>query len=96
MRVHIDEARRHELASRIDLLARAAGQLTDRDDAFALDGDIGFERLSSGAIDDEPSTDQQVVSHDRFSTMARMAQSHTRLNCHRSSAKICGCSIAAK
>ena len=44
--VDVDEARRHELALGVDLLAARAGDLADRGDAAVLDGDIGLARLA--------------------------------------------------
>ena len=75
MRVHVDEARRHELATRVDFLAAASGNLADCDDRVALDGDIALARGRAGPIGDRAAANDEVVSqigHDVSSSDRRV------------------------
>ena len=52
VRVHIDEARRDQLALCVDLLRARRDRAADGGDPAVGDGDVGFERVIAGAVDD--------------------------------------------
>ncbi len=60
MGVAIDEAGRHDLAGRIQRLARVLGNLADRDDPAVLDADVPAVARSPAAIDDGAAGDLQI------------------------------------
>jgi hypothetical protein len=65
MRVDVDEAGRDEHAFRIDLVFPARSDLADGMNFPARDGDIGFVRLRTRAVDDRSAAYNQVdVGHD--------------------------------
>ncbi len=62
MRQHVDEARRHRLAVRINPFARRCGRVrSDVSQAIALDGHIADEGGASRAVIDGPAADEQIV-----------------------------------
>ena len=62
MCVDIDEARRHQLALRVDLPVGSAGEVGgDSGDLAILDSHIGREWLSTGAIDDGAVANDQII-----------------------------------
>ena len=58
--VHVDEARRHELAGGVDGVRGGFGDLTDLHDAIVLDTDVGSSTYSSGSVDDVAALDDHV------------------------------------
>ena len=63
MGMHIDEARSYYVTSSVDHFFGAGMlQVTDGVNAIVRDRDIPGERLGTGAVDDAPSSDQQVTS----------------------------------
>ena len=60
VRVHVDEARRDELAARVDLLGALGDIRPDRRDLAVDHGEIGFIGVSAGAIDDGAVADHQA------------------------------------
>src|SRR5438046_2970246 len=60
MGVDVDEAGCDDPAFRGDLVRAAGGDPTHRSDPPAGDGDVGFERLGAGTVDDEPAPDDQI------------------------------------
>ena len=52
MRVHIDEARRHELAARVDLLGPFGNVSADRRDLAVDHGEVGFIGITARPVDD--------------------------------------------
>ena len=52
MRVHVDEARRDDLARGIDRLRRRPVDLAECDDLSVLDAEIAGEARLAGAVDD--------------------------------------------
>ncbi len=63
VRVHVDPARRDQLAGGIDLAPPAPRDATDRGDASALHRDIARESRRARAVDDAAVADHQVVFH---------------------------------
>jgi hypothetical protein len=61
MGVQVDEAGCDDQASRVDLLGARPEIRPDRDDAFAVDGDIGRKRVAAETIDNRPAADHQVM-----------------------------------
>ena len=63
MRVDVDEAGRHQLVLGVELFApaRVRAERSYGRDATALHGDIGFERLTTRAVDDCARANDQVV-----------------------------------
>jgi hypothetical protein len=59
--VHVDEARRHDTAGRVDdSLARVRRQvLPYLDDGVAGDADVGSPRRGAGAVDELAAPDEQ-------------------------------------
>ena len=49
--MQVDEPRRHGMAGRVDFLAPLAADFADGADGVAVDGDVAFERLVAGAVD---------------------------------------------
>ena len=63
MGMHIYEARSYYVTSSVDhFFGVGMLQVTDGVNAIGRDGDIPGERLGTGAVDDAPSSDQQVTS----------------------------------
>ena len=67
VRVHVDEAGRHDLAGGVDRLSRllidtALFDTADRDDPPVADTDVGVAGLASGSVDDG-STSNDDVQH---------------------------------
>src|SRR3546814_11859186 len=60
MGMDVDEARRHELAARIDLLGAAASHFADGDDDAAGDTHVALEGRVSSAVDDGAAADDEV------------------------------------
>ena len=59
---HVDEAGRHDHAARIDYaLCACALETSDADNPVAFDGEVGDVAGASGAVDDAPVFDQQIV-----------------------------------
>jgi hypothetical protein len=58
--VHVDEARRHHQAARIDLLAPRSGEGAHGGDLAARQRHVGLERLAPGAVEHRPAPDHQV------------------------------------
>ena len=52
VRVHVDEARRDELAARVDLLGTLGNVAADRRDLAVAHGEVGFVGISARSIDD--------------------------------------------
>src|SRR2546422_5409595 len=63
VRVPVHEAGRHHLAVRIDDLARALPDPTDRDDAAVSHADVGPVTGHARAVDHHAVLDHQVVRH---------------------------------
>ena len=61
VRVHVDEAGRHEQAVGIDHPSGALVDATDGDDASVAYSDIGGARRGTGAVDDRAPSDQEVT-----------------------------------
>src|SRR5690606_36138873 len=62
VRMHVDEARRHDLAGGIDRpRSRGAGQVPDLHDSSAGNGDVGAARCATRAIDDLAAANQEIV-----------------------------------
>ena len=63
MGMHVDEARSYYLTFSVDHFFRMdILQVTDGINAIGCDRDIPSERLSPRAVNDAPSSDQQVTS----------------------------------
>ena len=63
MGMHINEARSYYLTSSVDhYFGVGIFQVTDGINAIGCDRDIPSERLSPRAVNDAPSSDQQVTS----------------------------------
>ena len=63
MGMHIDEARSYYVTSHVDyFFSVGILQVTDGGNAIGRDRNIPGKRFSAGAVDDVPSTDQQVTS----------------------------------
>ena len=60
MGMHIDEARRHDLAGGVDHLFRFHGRAADIDDPVALDGNILLHPGTARAVHDVAVLDQDV------------------------------------
>ena len=69
MRVHVDEARRHDAAGDVE---RAIGGACEtgrhRDDALALDRGVGGAPGGAGAVDDGAAAEQERPGH-RYSSV---------------------------
>src|SRR5471032_607828 len=52
MRVHVDEARRHELAPRVDLFCSLGNIVADRGDLPVGYSKVGFIGIAAGSVDD--------------------------------------------
>ena len=63
MRMHIDEARRDDLAARVDFLRARARDLADLDDAAARNGDIGVDGLRPRPVEHGAAADHDIVAH---------------------------------
>ena len=62
VRVHVDEARRHDLAGGVDFVVALQGaRRLDRGDAIAFKGDVGGEQLPAGAVGHLAVADDDVV-----------------------------------
>ncbi len=59
--VDVDEARRDDLAARVDFLAPRCQILAHRNDAVAVDRDVGDERRAARAIDDRAAANHQIM-----------------------------------
>jgi hypothetical protein len=59
----IDEARRHQKAARVDLLAPGIGNLADDGDAPVIDGDVAFERLAAAPVGNSAAANDQIMNH---------------------------------
>src|SRR3954463_6535988 len=64
MGVHVDEARRHDLARGVDGCGRRPVGLADGDDLAALDADIAHEACLASTVDDRAACDLEVKAHD--------------------------------
>ena len=60
MGVDVDKAGRHQLAPGVDLFRSPGGNLPDLGDAAILDGDIGFEQITTASIRNVPAADHKV------------------------------------
>ena len=63
MRVPIDETRRHDVTFGVDLGATTFGDPPDGGDPIPHHADIGAVGPKSGAIDDGPASDHDVIGH---------------------------------
>jgi hypothetical protein len=61
--VDVDEARRHQLAVRVELAVTAPVDGADRRDAVSVDRHVGGDGLGARAVDDLPVPDDEIVSH---------------------------------
>jgi hypothetical protein len=62
VRVHVDEAGRHDQPRRVhDLAGLGPPDRADRNDAAVLDGDIGTAARRPGAVHDRAAGDQEIV-----------------------------------
>ena len=60
VRVHVDEARRDELAARVDLLGTLGNAAADRRDLAVGNGEVGFIRVAAQPIDDRAVANHQA------------------------------------
>jgi hypothetical protein len=59
--VGVDEAWRHHLTGRVDRLSGGGRrEVADRADAAVADPDVGLIWLGTGAIDDQPASDEKL------------------------------------
>src|SRR5262249_55438581 len=65
MRVDVDEARRDELAGRVDHLARGTIIATDAGDAVPNHCDVGLEPGTAAAVDHEATANHEIGTHGR-------------------------------
>ena len=70
MRVHVDEAGRHDVSGGVDDALAGLGRQRrpDLDDRVAVDADVGDARGAAGAVDEAAVADEQadsgLLSHD--------------------------------
>ena len=64
VRVHIDEARRHDLAGGVDGRGGRPVGLAQGDDLAVLDADVADEARLARAVDDRAARDLQIEGHD--------------------------------
>ena len=66
MGVDVDEARRDQLAARVDLLGALAVELADGGDLAVLDRDIGLDQRAAPAVGDGTIADDEIrtLSYD--------------------------------
>ncbi len=62
MRVHVDEARGHQLAARVDLFLALACDLADLGDAPVADRDIRLVEIAALAVGNAAAADHEVRS----------------------------------
>ena len=63
MRVNVDEARRHDLAARVDFLGARTRNLAHLDDGRAGNGDIRLDGAPARAVENGPAADHDVMAH---------------------------------
>ena len=63
VRVHVDEARRDDLAGRVDRLRRGTLGLAERHDLAVLDAEVADEARLAGAVDDGAAGNPEVERH---------------------------------
>src|SRR5690606_38214148 len=74
MRMHIDEAGRHDLTLRIDLLAARGRNLADSGDGAPVNGNIRLDGFAAGAVINGAAPDYDVMlAHGYFLPIALMA-----------------------
>src|SRR5690606_5686174 len=74
MRMHIDEAGRHDLALRIDFLTAGTGNLADSGDGAPVYGDIRLDGFAARAVINGAAPDNDVMlAHGCFLPVALMA-----------------------
>jgi hypothetical protein len=75
LRVHVgvavDEARRDDLAGRVDFFFAFFADAADRRDPIAIHRDVGAVARQSGSIDDGAVTDHEIVHVDSFLGLTR-------------------------
>ncbi len=60
MGVHVDEARRDQLALGVDLFFAFGRDLADLDDAAILDGDIGLVKFAAVAVGNRAAANDEI------------------------------------
>ena len=66
MRVHVDKARRHDLAAGIDFLSPLAVYLAHACDHAAVDGNVHLAGACAAAVENESAAQDDVVSGHGF------------------------------
>jgi hypothetical protein len=62
--VDVDEAGGDEPPGRVDLLSTLGVDPPDRGDATVVDGDVGVDCRSAGAVDDRAPADHEIMHSD--------------------------------
>src|SRR5579862_5456656 len=75
MRMHVDKARRDQLAFGVDLFLAFASDPADIGDATVLDGDVAFIESAAASVGDRAAADHKVMSHGVSSRLPNWAAS---------------------